>query len=60
MKKFIYTSSVPCHVSLIIDKETKQISLFENETYELPENDPFVKSLLAQGLLQIQKTVKSK
>jgi hypothetical protein len=58
MKKFIYTSSTPCHVTLLIDKENKHISLFENEIYELPENDPFVKSLLAQGLLQIQKTIK--
>ena len=58
MKKFIYTSSIPCHVTLVIDKEIKHISLFQNEVYELPENDPFVISLLAQELLQIQKTTK--
>ena len=59
MKKFIYKGSVSCHVSLLVNKEIKDFSLHQNEEYELPESEPFVKSLQAQGLL-VEKIITKK
>jgi hypothetical protein len=42
----------------MIKDETKHFSFHQNEVYELPTNDPLVKSFIAQGLLQIQKLTK--
>lgn len=51
MKKFIYTGFTSCHTSIKIKGESVDFSFHQNEKYELPENDSFVKSLQAQGLL---------
>jgi hypothetical protein len=42
----VYLSYTPCHFS----HDRKDYSLFNNETYELP-NIPFVESLIGQGKL---------
>jgi hypothetical protein len=48
MKKFRYTNTVPCAVSLIggID-----VHMHEGGEYELPADNGYVKRLVAQGYL---------
>lgn len=47
MKKFIYTGFTSCHCNI----NGKDFSFHQNDEYELPSNDAFVKSLEAQKLL---------
>jgi hypothetical protein len=51
MKKYTYNSSIPCHITLHIGTSAKEVSMFQGENYELPEEDPIVKRMLCQGLL---------
>ena len=58
MKKYKYNSETPCHTSLIINNVLEDISFYKNGLYDLPVNNPFVKSLVAQGKLSPQKKLK--
>lgn len=60
MKKYKYTSHIPCHVVIEIKGKKTDFSFYENEIYELPENDSHVKRMEANGLLIIQKSSKIK
>ena len=51
MKKFIYTGYTSCHTSINIKGKPVDFSFHKDGEYELPENDRFVKSLVAQNLL---------
>jgi hypothetical protein len=51
MKFFKYTSETACHTSIIVKGKCFDISLYKNEVYELPVSDPFILSLISQGLL---------
>lgn len=59
MKKFIYTCVTPCYQTILINKVMKEFTFIQNEVYELPGNDKFVKSMIAQGHLKNYKTFKT-
>ena len=52
MKQYIYSSDIACHFSLEADGGVKEISLYKDEAYDLPEDSPIVKRMVAQGLLK--------
>lgn len=51
MKKFTYTGSTPAHTDITINGKATEVSFHKGEEYELPANDPYVKTLIAQSLL---------
>ncbi len=52
MERFKYTSNHPCHLSLKVNDEYKEFSLFGGEEYELPEENTVIQRMVAQGLLE--------
>lgn len=59
MKKFVYTSATTCHTTIKVGEKEKEFSFFKDEVYDLPANDKFVNSMVAQGHLKIVKTSKT-
>lgn len=52
MKKFTYTANIPCFTTIKIKGEAIQIALHNGGEYDLPANDPFILTLIAQGKLK--------
>lgn len=53
MKKYIYTSDIPCHFSMRIENNVQELSLYKDQTYDFPEDHARVKRMVAQGLLKL-------
>lgn len=51
MKNYIYKGQQPHLSTIIVDKKEVALSLHNGGEYTLPENNPTVASLVAQGLL---------
>lgn len=52
MKQFKYLSNHPCHLTLKVNDEYRDFSLFKDEVYELPETNSVVQRMQAQKLLE--------
>jgi hypothetical protein len=59
LKSYIYNAETPCYTSLTIKDKVEEIAFYKDKVYELPANDPFVRSLVAQKKLTIKKTEKT-
>lgn len=52
MAKFKYKSIHPCHLTLKVNDQHTEFSLYQDEVYELPEDNSVVIRMQAQGLLE--------
>ena len=59
MKKFIYTSITTCYLSLKLANTDKDFCLLQNGIYELPDQNPKIKILIAQGKLLLQVPIET-
>lgn len=59
MKKYKYNSQHACHLTLIVDGEIFEQSLFEGGIYDLPEGNSVVKRMCASGHLSGVETMQA-
>lgn len=60
MKKYTYTGDQPCHLTVLIGNEIKEISMYQGGQYELPADNKKVERYEAAGILKpVFKTQKN-